>query len=224
MAEVKFDIKCPMFVARQILRHRTASVNELSARYSEMKDEFYHPYSEEVNMQSSANKMGSSEAVSEDLASEFIGSLKESEARVFEKYKHFLEQGIARETARMGLPVNLYTRFYFKIDLRNLFNFLHLRMDSHAQSLTREYANAMFQLIIPIFPVSCQAFIDYQFNSVRLTRLEAHAIRNNCEILDTRNKRENEEWKQKQALLMPDPTPLIQAHASLIPTKHAAII
>jgi thymidylate synthase (FAD) len=213
MAEVKFYIKCPIFVKNQILRHRTANVNEFSrsllhillistgARYAEVPDEFYHPEIDEVNVQSTMSKQGSAEPVQESIAEQFIQTLSENEKKAFESYKGFLAQGIARETSRMILPVNIYTQFFFKIDLRNLFHFLNLRMDVHAQYQTRRYACAMFQLISDIFPVSCQAFIDYQFKAITLTRLEVEAIRNKKDELNTKNKRENDEWKEKKLLL-----------------------
>src|SRR2546423_9344768 len=111
-----------------------------------------------------------------------------------------MEKGVARELARIGLPVNVYTEWYWKIDLHNLFHFLSLRMDPHAQQEIRDYATAMFKLIQPIVPIAAEAFIDYHVDSMRLTRLEIEALRSGQPIATT-NKREAAEWEEKKQRL-----------------------
>ena len=111
-----------------------------------------------------------------------------------------MEKGVARELARIGLPVNVYTEWYWKIDLHNLFHFLSLRMDAHAQQEIRDYANAMFALIQPIVPIAAEAFLDYNLGAVHLSRLEAEALRTG-EPLKSDNKRENAEWEEKKKRL-----------------------
>lgn len=214
MAELKFRCVMPVFVARQWIRHRTANVNEYSARYSIVKDTFYKPNSkEDVREQSSTNRQGSDGKVDNETAQEFIDFLDFQSQTMYDAYKQFLEQGISREQARIILPLSVYTEWYWKIDLHNLFHFLKLRMDSHAQKEIRDYANAMFQMVKKIFPISCEAFEDYRLNSINLSRLEIEALRkivnNNLNpnidkeewLLESSNKREADEWADKLKLL-----------------------
>ena len=199
MVEFKFHHVMPIFIARQWIRHRTAHVNEYSARYSVVKDRFYHPKPENIRRQSASNRQGGDAPVDEMTAREFSSYLDKLEAD-YAEYEKFMQKGVAREMARIILPVNVYTEWYWKIDLHNLFHFLSLRMDAHAQQEIRDYANAMFELIRPIVPIAAEAFMDYNFESMHLTRLEIEAIRSG-KPLGTENKRETAEWEEKRTKL-----------------------
>eukprot|EP01133_Synstelium_polycarpum_P001370 gene1370-1573_t len=205
MVEFKFHCVMPVFIARQWIRHRTANVNEYSARYSVMPDKFYHPAPEDVRKQSTSNRQGGEEPADAKTAQEFLDYLDQVESS-YKTYTELLDKGLTRELGRIGLPVSVYTEWYWKIDLHNLFHFLRLRMDSHSQKEIRDYANALFALIRPIVPVACEAFIDYSFESLKLTRLEIEAIQTG-KPLNTTNKREMQEWEEKrQRLGLPAPT------------------
>eukprot|EP01132_Coremiostelium_polycephalum_P003119 gene3119-3900_t len=199
MVEFKFHCVMPVFIARQWIRHRTANVNEYSARYSVMPDKYYHPCAEDVRKQSTSNRQGGEEQLETKTAQEFLDYLDQVESN-YKTYTQLLEKGLSRELARIALPVSIYTEWYWKIDLHNLFHFLKLRMDSHSQKEIRDYANAIFALIRNIVPVACEAFVDYSFESIKLTRLEIEAIKTGAP-LKTTNKRENEEWETKKKLL-----------------------
>ena len=199
MVEFKFHVAMPIFVARQWIRHRTANVNEYSARYSIMPDRFYRPTVENVRQQSTTNRQGGEETIEVSTAEEFLGLLEDSEA-LYARYLELTERGVARELARVALPVSVYTEWYWKCDLHNLLHFLSLRMDPHAQIEIRDFATAMYDLIRPIVPVTCEAFEDYRTGSMHLTRLEVEAIRSG-QPLDSANKRENAEWEAKKAKL-----------------------
>jgi thymidylate synthase (FAD) len=199
MIEFKFHHVMPIFVARQWIRHRTANVNEYSARYSVVRDRFYHPSSENVRKQSTVNRQGGDQPIDELTAREFSEYLDKVESH-YADYQRLMEKGVARELARIGLPVNVYTEWYWKIDLHNLFHFLSLRMDEHAQQEIRDFADAMFALARPIVPIACEAFLDYNFGSMHLTRLEIQAIRTG-QPLATENKRESAEWEAKKQKL-----------------------
>jgi thymidylate synthase (FAD) len=201
MVEFKFHHVMPIFVARQWIRHRTANVNEYSARYSVVRDRFYHPAVDNVRKQSASNRQGGEEPIDAATAQEFLAWLDEIE-RGYAKYEHFLGRGVAREIARIALPASVYTEWYWKIDLHNLFHFLSLRMDEHAQQEIRDYAGAMFALIQPIVPVAAEAFLDYNFGAVHLSRLEAEALRSG-RPLASENKRESAEWEEKKKKLGP---------------------
>ena len=196
MVEFKFHVVMPIFVARQWIRHRTANVNEYSARYSVVPDRFYIPKVEDVRSQSAVNRQGRGEPVDAATAERFIAFLRQSEA-LYRGYEGMLEEGVSRELARMGLPVNVYTEWYWKCDLHNLLHFLSLRMDEHAQKEIRDYAAAMFEMIRVIVPVTCEAFEDYRLGGAFLTRLELESLRSG-EPLATENKREQAEWEQKR--------------------------
>ena len=199
MIEFKFHHVMPIFIARQWIRHRTASVNEYSARYSVVKDRFYHPSVENVRKQSASNRQGGEEPADEMTAKEFCEFLDRTE-RMYAEYERFIEKGVAREMARIALPVSVYTEWYWKIDLHNLFHFLSLRMDEHAQQEIRDYANAMFALVRPIVPIAAEAFVDYNFKSLHLSRLEVEALRSGG-TLASENKREIAEWEEKKKRL-----------------------
>jgi len=198
MVETKFHCIMPIFIARQWIRHRTASVNEYSARYSVVKDRFYRPSLDSIRQQSTTNKQGGDVKADVSTAQDFLDYLDVSEAQ-YARYEKIVDSGVSRELARIGLPLSVYTEWYWKIDLHNLLHFLSLRMDSHAQQEIRDYANAMFELIRPIVPITCQAFLDYKFNAITLTALEIDAIKTG--ELKTTNKRENDEWLAKKSKL-----------------------
>jgi thymidylate synthase (FAD) len=197
MVEFKFHVAMPIFVARQWIRHRTANVNEYSGRYSVMQDRFYRPTLDSVRKQSSANRQGGEEPIDTATAEQFLAYLDRAES-LYNEYIRLNEKGVARELARIGLPVNLYTEWYWKCDLHNILRFLSLRMDAHAQSEIRDYATAMWRLMEPVVPITMEAFRDYEIESVRLTRLEVEAIREGRAQIDSTNKREQAEWEAKR--------------------------
>jgi thymidylate synthase (FAD) len=199
MIEFKFHVAMPIFVARQWIRHRTANVNEYSARYSIVPDRFYRPSVEKVRKQSTSNRQGGDESIDVGTAEEFLTLLEDSEA-LYARYLDLTERGVARELARAALPVSVYTEWYWKCDLHNLLHFLSLRMDAHAQIEIRDYATAMYDLIKPIVPITCEAFEDYRMNAMQLTSLEVEAVRSG-EPLSTSNTREVAEWDAKKGKL-----------------------
>jgi thymidylate synthase (FAD) len=196
MVELKFHCSMPIFVARQWIRHRTANVNEMSGRYSELPELTYVPAPERIAYQSPVNKQGSGAAVPEDIAKAFCSNLEDEAAILFESYHESLgggqadvptfteEQyaevqangGISRELARINLPLSTYTQWYWKIDLHNLFHFLALRLDSHAQWEIQQYGKAMAKIVEAICPVAWEAFCDYRLNAIRLSGVECEAI------------------------------------------------
>jgi thymidylate synthase (FAD) len=172
-----FHVKMPIFVARQWVRHRTARVNEISGRYSVMLSEFYVPDGKDIALQSDSNRQGRrSEAVAPEMQEEIAGALSEEQDRAYASYEHLLDRGLARELARINLPLSLYTEMYWQIDLHNLFHFLKLRMDAHAQYEIRAYADTMFGIARRVAPAACEAFEDYVLQSVRLAGPEARAL------------------------------------------------
>lgn len=195
MVEFKFHVKVPIFVARQWLRHRTASVNELSARYSVVKDDYWLP--DEYRTQSKVNKQCSSNEGFTDES--VLKSQKYSCDLAFEVYEGLLERGISRELARTHLPQSAFTEFYWKIDLHNLFHFLRLRMHDHAQKEIRDCACKIFELVKPIVPVACEAFEDYRLNSVTFSGPELKAIQTGN--TDHLSKGEKLEYEQKKKCL-----------------------
>ena len=184
MVTFKFHAKMPLFVARQWIRHRTASVNEYSGRYSEMSEDMYLPDLNVIQPQSTNNKQGRSGEFSKAYAEMFRFKVREANNDDQVKYREMLEMGLSKEMARGVLSVNNYTEWYWKIDLHNLFHFLKLRMDAHAQYEIRVFAEAMYELIKPIVPVACEAFEDYIFDSedqtyqnYRISRMELAGLR-----------------------------------------------
>lgn len=159
MVEFKFHIKLPVFVMRQLIRHRTASVNELSARYTEIKEEFYLP--QVIGTQDDKNKQGSKEEVSEEVYHQARDTIYDAHKSSFKSYQELLNLGIARETAREVLTVGFYTEIYWKMDLHNLFHFLRLRNSAHAQREIRVLAEMIERLIKEIVPISYEAFKEY---------------------------------------------------------------
>jgi len=165
MVEFKFVCRMPIFVARQWVRHRTASINEYSGRYSEMPEDMYLPPLQRIQGQDSTNKQASDGIKIEDasLAQQIMAdSFKSS----WESYQHLLSMGVSRELARVVLPLSSYTEWYWKINMHNLFNFLRLRMDSHAQGEMQLYANAMAKLVEPVVPAAWAAFQKWQFPAI----------------------------------------------------------
>ncbi|MCA4774097.1 FAD-dependent thymidylate synthase [Wolbachia endosymbiont of Mansonella perstans] len=177
MCEIKFHVKLPIFVARQWIRHRTANVNEYSARYSILDNEFYIPKPEQVAKQSDDNKQGSGEAFDSHTSKEIIDSLTNDSNLVYSHYEKFIEQGLAREIARTNLMLNYYTQFYWKIDLNNLLHFLKLRADKHAQYEIRVYAEVILDIIKKWVPMAYNAFVKYCLESVCISRTGLEVIR-----------------------------------------------
>ena len=188
MCEIKLHMKLPIFVARQIIRTRTASVNEYSGRYSILDREFYLPDPSVLAVQSKSNRQGRGEPVSPERAAEILAILKRDAETAYEHYEAMLggraetertgeeAEGLARELARIGLPVSFYTQWYWKIDLHNLLRFLSLRADPHAQYETRVYAEAILGLLERWVPVVHEAFVDYQLRGAGLSRTEVEAL------------------------------------------------
>ncbi len=181
MCEIKFHIKLPIFVARQWIRHRTANVNEYSARYSILDKEFYIPKPEQLASQSISNRQGRGDILEGKEAEQVMRLLKEDSEQVYEHYEEMLNQdaqgtvldtsrkGLARELARMNLTLNFYTQWYWKVDLHNLLHFLSLRADSHAQYEIREYADVMLDIVKQWVPITYDAFMNYRMHGVHLS-------------------------------------------------------
>jgi len=184
MAEIKLHVKLPIFVARQWIRHRTANVNEISARYSILDDEFYIPAAGVLAEQSKSSRQGRGDALPSREATKVLQLLRRESTRSYDNYLTLLgvrkgkrtRQGIARELARISLTLNTYTQWYWKIDLNNLFKFLELRADAHAQYEIQAYANAIAKLVKLWTPLAHEAFTDYRQYSVQLSRQAATAI------------------------------------------------
>ncbi len=173
MCEIKLHVKLPVFVARQWIRHRTANVNEYSARYSILDREFYIPAPEHVAAQSKVNNQGRGEVLEGDEAARVLEILKADSARCYDHYEQMIgqdgQQGLARELARMNLPMNIYTQWYWKVDLHNLFHFLRLRADAHAQYEIRVYAEEICRIVADWVPFAYRAFEDYRLGAVNLS-------------------------------------------------------
>lgn len=200
MVEFKFHVVMPIFIARQWVRHRTANINEYSARYSVVPEKFYVP--DQVTGQSTSNRQGGDGLVDHMTAEHFLEYLDDSVSQ-YGHYRNLVDRGVSREMARIGLPLNTYTEWYWKCDLHNILHFLSLRLHPHAQREIRDYAQAMFDLIKPIVPITMEAFEDYRLGAVQLSRLEVEAIRSGRDI-ETDNKRERQEWQNKKKRLVPD--------------------
>ena len=176
MGELVFHIKLPIFVMRQLVRHRTASLNEYSARYSELTDEIYVIPEERVQEQSATNKQGSGDAMGEDEAERIIQAIQKSHAVSLHTYRELLDSGLSRELARGVMPTNGYTEVVWKIDLNNFFKTAFLRLDKHAQEEVRVLLEIMFTAAKPLFPIAFQAFEDYQLYGQRLSVFEYEAL------------------------------------------------
>ncbi|MEQ1741103.1 MAG: FAD-dependent thymidylate synthase [Candidatus Nitrotoga sp.] len=189
MCEIKFHIKLPIFVARQWIRHRTANVNEYSARYSVLDKEFYVPTQKNTAAQSENNKQGRGDILDEGEASESLNSILMSSNEAYSTYERLLNEeetsgkqydpkrkGMARELARMVLPTNYYTQWYWKIDLHNLLHFIALRADHHAQFEIRVYADILGDIVSKWVPLAWEAFQDYSRNAVHLSAQETELL------------------------------------------------
>ena len=173
-----FHVKMPIFVARQWVRHRTGRMNEVSGRYSIMKDEFYVPAEDKVAPQSKDNKQGRcDEAFDKETADKIIAQLEEGQKAAYENYSGLIENGLAREIARINLPLSLYTEFYWEMDLHNLFHFLKLRLDSHAQYEIRVYAQAILEICKKVAPMATSSFINHMNEGVNFSGEEMEALR-----------------------------------------------
>lgn len=180
MCEIKLHLKMPLFVARQWLRHRTANVNEYSGRYSIMSDQFYLPPVEDLARQSKTNKQGREGSYDKGESDAILGIMQDNANFSHQVYKGLIDvDGIdlARELARINLPLSTYTEFYWKIDIHNLMHFLHLRADSHAQKEIRVYAEDMLMLLGLWMPMTARAFADYVANAHTFSAQEMEALR-----------------------------------------------
>lgn len=182
MCEIKFHIKLPIFIARQWIRHRTANVNEYSARYSILDKEFYIPAPENLASQSTDNRQGRGNVLEGQEAARVLDILKSDSERCYQNYLEMLnlnennnevldpnKKGLTRELARMNLNLNYYTQWYWKVDLHNLLHFLQLRADSHAQYEIRAYADIMLDIVKKWVPLTYESFLDYRLNAVQLS-------------------------------------------------------
>ncbi len=173
MCEIKLHVKLPVFVARQWIRHRTANVNEYSARYSILDREFYIPAPDALNAQSVVNNQGRGALLEGEEAARVLEILKTDANRAYDNYETMISEdgqaGLARELARMNLPTNIYTQWYWKVDLHNLFHFLRLRADAHAQYEIRVYADAIAAMIADWVPAAYSAFEDYRMGGAQLS-------------------------------------------------------
>ncbi len=181
MCEIKYHVKLPIFVARQWIRHRTANVNEYSARYSILDKEFYLPAKENLAAQSQNNRQGRGKVINGEHADAILDILKKDAERTYKNYEEMLNErfdgttidnkkdGLARELARMNLTLNTYTQWYWKTDLLNLLNFLNLRADSHAQYEIRAYADAMLETVKKWVPMTFESFMDYRVGGIEIS-------------------------------------------------------
>ena len=189
MCEIKYHVKLPIFVARQWIRHRTANVNEYSARYSILDNEFYLPAPEHLGVQSRANRQGRGEALAGAEAERVMALLREDAERAYAHYQEMLNEdeagtrpdpereGLARELARMNLTLNFYTQWYWKTDLHNLLNFLSLRADAHAQYEIRAYAEVMLETLKRWVPITYGAFLQYRLGGFHLSERGLAAVK-----------------------------------------------
>jgi len=216
MCEIKLHVKLPMFVARQWIRHRTANVNEYSARYSILDKEFYVPAPENLAGQSDINKQGRAGVLEGEEAARALDLLKRLPEEAYASYEEMLNEnelgesfsenkkGLTRELARINLPVSFYTQWYWKVDLHNLFHFLSLRADPHAQYEIRVYADAILDLVKKWVPIAAEAFEDYRMNGASLSKSGLDVVRR---LLDGENvQQENSnmsprEWRELMVLL-----------------------
>jgi thymidylate synthase (FAD) len=166
-----------IFVARQVVRHRTVSINEQSARYSELSADLYIPDADRVQGQDTKNKQGSKGELPEQVRLDFIEALLAIEATGKEVYGEYLEKGVAKELARIHLPVGVYTNWVWKMDLHNLFHFLGLRLDSHAQYEVRVYAEAIYEVLKDAYPMCCVAFEEFKLYATTFSRSDMSGLR-----------------------------------------------
>lgn len=178
MVEFKFHIKLPIFVMRQLVRHRTASISEVSGRYSVLPEEYFVPKESDVTKQSKSNRQGRGDELLEPNEINFILNQYDALSKICnQNYHRFLKDGLARELARGILPVNFYTECYWKIDLHNLLHFLKLRTDKHAQKEIQLYATAIENFVMQICPITYEAYVDYVKEAVVLSKKEVDCLR-----------------------------------------------
>lgn len=217
MCEIKLHVKLPIFVARQWIRHRTASVNEYSARYSILAKEFYLPDSNIIASQSQNNKQGrSDDPVSSETVEKVLNILKTDSTQCYQHYTELMnedengntinssETGIARELARINLTLNYYTEWYWKIDLHNLLNFLMLRTDQHAQYEIRVYADIILDIVKKWVPYTYNAFLEYRKNGVHLSRTQLEVVKlivSGKEVIQENSNLSKREWKELMDIL-----------------------
>ncbi|MEX0281899.1 MAG: FAD-dependent thymidylate synthase [Arenibacterium sp.] len=207
MCEVKLHVKLPVFVARQWIRHRTANVNEYSARYSILDREFYIPAPEHINSQSVVNNQGRGEVLQGDDAARVLDMLKADSGRAYDNYETMIDEdgiGLARELARMNLPANVYTQWYWKVDLHNLFHFLRLRADAHAQYEIRVYADAICEMVKDWVPFAYKAFEDYRLGAVSMSAQMVDCLRRMLsgeEVTAETSGMSKREWREFQGYL-----------------------
>jgi thymidylate synthase (FAD) len=173
-----FHVKMPIFVARQWVRHRTARINEISGRYSVMEDQFYTPEKKSICFQNPKDRQGRSEdeIVPPSIVDDVHSMLIESYAESYEKYKKMIDLNISREISRINLPLSLYTQMYWQIDLRNLMNFIQLRLDAHAQAEIREYAIVLAEIVKTVTPFAWEAFDEFMLSGKKLSKSQVREI------------------------------------------------
>jgi thymidylate synthase (FAD) len=208
MCEIKLHVKLPVFVARQWIRHRTANVNEYSARYSILDREFYIPAPEHVAAQSVVNNQGRGDILTGEEAARVLEILKADSARAYDNYESMIsqdgQQGLARELARMNLPANIYTQWYWKVDLHNLLHFLRLRADAHAQYEIRIYAEEICKIVADWVPFAYRAFEDYRMGGATLSSGALDCVRRMIkgeEVTKENSGMSAGEWREFQTVL-----------------------
>ncbi len=216
MCEIKLHVKLPMFIARQWIRHRTANVNEYSARYSILDKEFYVPAADQLAVQSSVNNQGRGEAINRNDAEKILDLMKGDAAQAFNSYEQLINSdadgkpvdaerpALARELARIGLPLSTYTQWYWKTDLHNLFHFMALRADSHAQYEIRVYADVIRDIANRWVPLASKAFEDYRLHGVELSRDAIEVVRRRLRGENVERETTGlslREWRELQDLL-----------------------
>ena len=208
MCEVKLHVKLPVFVARQWIRHRTANVNEYSARYSILDREFYIPAPEHIAAQSVVNNQGRGAVLTGDEAARVLDILKTDSERSYDNYQAMIsddgQQGLARELARMNLPANIYTQWYWKVDLHNLLHFLRLRADAHAQYEIRVYADAICSVVADWVPFAYAAFEDYRLGGATLSGTALECMRRMLKgevVTQATSGMSKGEWREFEQLL-----------------------
>ncbi|KIN64402.1 Thymidylate synthase ThyX [Sulfitobacter noctilucicola] len=208
MCEIKLHVKLPVFVARQWIRHRTANVNEYSARYSILDREFYIPAPDHLNAQSVVNNQGRGGLLEGEEAARVLEILKSDSNRAYDHYEQMIsvegQDGLARELARMNLPANIYTQWYWKVDLHNLFHFLRLRADAHAQYEIRVYADAISKVVADWVPAAYGAFEDYRLGGATMSHTALDCIRRMLkgeEVTQETSGMSKGEWREFQVAI-----------------------
>ena len=216
MCEIKYHVKLPIFIARQWIRHRTANVNEYSARYSILDKEFYIPDKDQLSAQSTSNRQGRGDLITGEQADEVLKILKDDATRTYDNYEKMLNErydgstidenkiGLARELARMNLTLNSYTQWYWKTDLLNLLNFLFLRADSHAQYEIRVYADVMLNTVKKWVPITHAAFLDYRVGAAHISAKGLKTVRamlSGKEVSFENSEMSKREWNELMEVL-----------------------